>query len=70
MVDTEREGKRECWEVIKMQGVQDFEFLGADRFQRLRRKDCVLLREEYKLGAKILSLKNVDLGLREFATCK
>ena len=31
-MDTEREGKRECWDVIKMQGVQDFEFLGADRF--------------------------------------
>ena len=31
-MDTEREGKRECWEVIKMQGVQDFEFLEADRF--------------------------------------
>ena len=26
-MDTEKEGKRECWEVIKMQGVQDFEFL-------------------------------------------
>ena len=23
-MDTEKEGKRECWEVIKMQGVQDF----------------------------------------------
>ena len=31
-MDTEREGKRECREVIKMQGVQDFEFLGRDRF--------------------------------------
>ena len=26
-----REGKAECWESIKMQGVQDFEFLG-ERF--------------------------------------
>ena len=26
-MDKEREGKRECWESIKMQGVQDFEFL-------------------------------------------
>ena len=24
---TKKRGKRECWEVIKMQGVQDFEFL-------------------------------------------
>ena len=31
-MDTEREGKRECWESIKMQGVQDFEFLDRDRF--------------------------------------
>ena len=23
-MDTEREGKIECWEVIKMQGVQDW----------------------------------------------
>ena len=28
-MDTEREGKRECWEVIKMQRVQDFEFWGG-----------------------------------------
>ena len=27
-----KRGKRECWESIKMQGVQDFEFLGSDRF--------------------------------------
>ena len=26
-MDTEREGKRECWESIKMQGVHDFEFM-------------------------------------------
>ena len=32
-MDTEREGKRECWEVIKMQGVQDFEFLGQTGFR-------------------------------------
>ena len=31
-MDTEREGKRECWEVIKMQGVQDFEFLRKTGF--------------------------------------
>ena len=27
-----KRGKRECWESIKMQGVQDFELLGSDRF--------------------------------------
>ena len=31
-MDTEREGKAQCWEVIKMQGVQDFEFLESDKF--------------------------------------
>ena len=31
-MDTEREGKREGLEVIKMQRVQDFEFRWADRF--------------------------------------
>ena len=31
-MDTEREGKRECWEVIKMQRVQDFEFLESDKY--------------------------------------
>ena len=32
-MDTEREGKRECWGVIKMQGVQDFEMLEQTGFR-------------------------------------
>ena len=28
-----KRGKRECWESTKMQGVQDFEFLGQTGFR-------------------------------------
>ena len=50
-----KRGKRECWESIKMQGLQDFEFLEIREVLEIDKRGCVLneKREYDNLGTKI-----------------